>query len=362
MSTNYQKFNWSSNPFILKIDPKLFTGYTEQVEALKKHIEDKHKIALVTGPTGSGKTTLLKWLEANTETASKIYVSKPPEQPEEFINIFTDIFSLTFFEKIFGKKLSLFNLPSYINKKLKGNHLIFLVDEAHETSKPVLEWLRVIIDQINSVSLVLAGMPILEHKIKGELETLDQRITTRIKLISLNQAETRDLVQKRIQEVGGSGIAPFTDTAIEAIYSKTGGFPREIIKLCDKMVSEAIKNDLDLIEASNIEMHREFKPEVRVEEQTVTFSPKPPSEEQFKNLPFKQRKILEVLSKQDWLTPRAVVENLESSSYKSMGHAVRSINNILHRLMLDGYIQRESRGKAFMYALTPKIKTLFVEM
>ncbi len=29
--------------------------------------------------------------------------------------------------------------------------------------------------------------------------------------------------------------------------------------------------------------------------------------------------------------------------------------------MLDGYVQRESRGKAFMYALTPKVKTLFVE-
>jgi DNA-binding transcriptional regulator PaaX len=49
-----------------------------------------------------------------------------------------------------------------------------------------------------------------------------------------------------------------------------------------------------------------------------------------------------------------------SGSYASRGHAIRSINNILHRLMLEGYVQRESKGKAFMYALTPKVRTLFV--
>ncbi|MEM5778017.1 MAG: AAA family ATPase [Candidatus Aenigmatarchaeota archaeon] len=355
------KWGWRENPFILKIDPKLFVGYEEQVKAAFKHIENKHKIALISGKTGSGKTTFLKWLEKNYNT-SKLYVSKPPENPEDFVNIFTEIFGLNFWERLLRKKPNLYNLPNYINKKLKGNHLVFLVDEAHETNKQVLEWLRVLTDQIENISLIVAGMPILEQKIKSELETLDQRITTRISLTSLNRIEMKQLIQKRIESVGGKGIEPFTEAALEKIYERTGGFPREVLKLCDRLVNTALEKGLDVIDAKDIEEHREIElPKVRVEEPVVSFMPKPPTEEQFKNLPYKQKRILEILSKKDWITPTSMIEDLDIKNYKTKGHAIRSINNILKRLMLEGYVQREARGKAFMYALTPKVKTMFVQ-
>jgi len=201
MAESFSKFGWKENPFVLKIDPKLFVGYNEQVKAVSNHIQNKHKIALITGRTVAGKSTFLKWLEMNSDT-SKLYVSKPPEKPEELINLFTDIFGLSFFEKLFGKRPTLYNLPNYINKKLKSEHLVFLVDEAHETNKDVLEWLRVLTDQIDKISLVVAGMPILEQKLKSELETFDQRITTRINLSALSKSETRELVEResKLQE------------------------------------------------------------------------------------------------------------------------------------------------------------------
>jgi type II secretory pathway predicted ATPase ExeA len=361
MPIEISKWGWKENPFILKIDPKLFVGYDEQVKAALKHIENKHKIALISGKTGSGKTTFLKWLEKNYDT-SKLYVSKPPENPEDFIGMFTDIFGLSFWEKMFRKRPTLYNLPHYINRKLKGDHLVFLVDEAHETNKQVLEWLRVLTDQIDTVSLIVAGMPVLESKIKSELETLDQRITTRIALTSLNRIETKQLIQKRIESVGGKSIEPFTDAALEKIYERTGGFPREVLKFCERLINTALEKNLDVVDAKDIEEHREIElPKVRAEEPVVTFMPKPPSEEQFRNLPYKQRKILEILSKKDWLTPTAIIEDLDMKSYKTKGHGIRSVNNILKRLMLDGYVQREARGKAFMYALTPKVRTMFVQ-
>jgi type II secretory pathway predicted ATPase ExeA len=63
MNQGIDKWGWKENPFILKIDPSLFVGYEEQVRAALKHIENRHKVALITGNTGSGKTTFLKWLE-----------------------------------------------------------------------------------------------------------------------------------------------------------------------------------------------------------------------------------------------------------------------------------------------------------
>jgi type II secretory pathway predicted ATPase ExeA len=358
---DFSKWGWKENPFVLRIDPKLFVGYKDQVEAVQNHIKNKHKIALVTGKTGAGKSTFLKWLETNSDT-SKLYVSKPPQKAEDFVKIFTDIFGLGILERIMGKSPTLYNLPSYINKKLKNDHLVFLVDESHETNKEVLEWLRVLTDQIDNVSLVMAGMPVLEEKIRSELETLDQRITTRINLTALNKDEVRELIRKRIESVGGKGIEPFTEVALDRIYERTGGFPREVLKFCDRLINSALEKNMNVIDERLIDEHRELElPKVRLEEPSVTFMPKPPTDEQIRNLPLKQKVILDLLYKKDWLTPTAIVEDLDPKNYKSKGHAIRSTNNILKRLMLDGYVQREERGKAFMYALTPKVRTMYVQ-
>jgi type II secretory pathway predicted ATPase ExeA len=359
----YQKWGWIANPFILKIDPKLFTGYHEQVEAVKMHIADKHKIAMVSGPTGSGKTSMLKWLEEELhETNPVLYISKPPQKPDEFIDIFTETFGVSFWLRRIRWRPNMQSLPSYINGKLKGQHLVFMVDEAHETNKDVLEWLRVLVDQIGSVSLIVAGLPSLEKKLKDELETFDQRITTRIELQALEKADTKDLIKKRVESVGGNGTVPFTDSAVDRIFEKTGGFPREVLKMCDRLIHTAMDKDLNVIEVSDIEDHREVpQSNVRVETPVVTFSPKPPSKQQIDELPYKQKKILEILSQDNWLTPTAISEKLDNKNYQSKGHAIRAMNNILHRLMIEGFVQREARGKAFMYALTPRIKTLYVE-
>ncbi len=310
----FQNWGWNANPFVLKIDPKLFVGYDAQVRAALNHISNHHKIALVTGNTGAGKTTFLKWLESQYDS-HKLYVHKPPVKPEEFVDIFVDIFGLSFFERLFRRKPTLYNLPNYVNRKLKGNHLLLLMDEAHEANKEVLEWTRVLVDQIDSGSLILAGLPVFEDKLKG-IETLNQRITTRITLNSLSKSETSELIQKRIESVGGKDHIPFTDDAIEKIYQRTGGFPREVLKLSDRLVSTALEKNLQNIDSSLIEEeHKEIPAPEKFEEPKVTFMPRPPSEEQIRNLPYKQRKIIELLSKKDWLTPTAVIEDLGFQGY-----------------------------------------------
>ncbi|MBU5574862.1 MAG: AAA family ATPase [Candidatus Aenigmatarchaeota archaeon] len=356
----YRKFNWSANPFVLKVDPKLFIGYEQQVRALCRHIEDMHKIALLTGATGAGKTTTLKWLEMNYPEAK--YISKPPSNPEDLVNIFLEFFPLSFFERLFKRKPTLNSLPSYINKKMKSK-LILLIDEAHEASRDVFEWLRVLTDQIDNISIVLAGLPIIEEKIKHELESLNQRITTRVTLTALSQTETGLLIQKRIESVGGKGTEPFTQAAIHEIYKRTGGFPREVLKFCDRLILSASEKQLDKIDAGDVINHKDvnFPSEQKILEPSVTYVDRPLPTQDINSLPSKQRKILEILSKQDWLSPSAIIEQLDMSNYKSRGHAVRSINNILKRLMIDGFVQRESHGKAFLYALTPKVKVILAK-
>jgi type II secretory pathway predicted ATPase ExeA len=358
--TAFEKFNWTSNPFVLKIDPRLFTGYEKAVNSILDHIENRHKIALITGSTGSGKTTLLRWLETQVDGFSTLYISKPPKDPQEFVRIFTDIYGLSLLDHFLNKSPSLYTLPKYINDKLKSQHLLLLIDESHETNKDVMEWLRVLVDQIDNVTLLLAGLPVLETKIKENLQTLDQRITSRNSLDALTESETLDFIRKRILSVGGQGFRPFSEEAVHKIYHRTGGFPREVLKMCDRLVTKAFEEDLPEIGPEDIEELRELPANVRVEDELVAFSPKAPSRAQLDKLPFRQRQILEILAQNDWQSPGTIVSGLDLEKYKSRSHAVRSVNNILHRLMLDGYVQREARGKLYLYSLTPKLRTVFV--
>lgn len=350
----FSEMGWKENPFTLKISPEIFVGYAKQREAALRQIKEGHKITLITGPTGSGKTSMLKWLES-TQEVKTLYLTKPPKRPEEFVDIFLEFFPQGFLEKLFGRKPTLFSLPDYINRKC-GRRFLFLLDEAHETNRDVLEWLRVLTDQINGVSLFLAGLPKLEVKIKNELESLDQRITARISLDSLSEEETVELVRKRIESVGGKGTEPFTRSALSVVYRKTNGFPREVIKLCNKLVNDAIEKGKTIIDAEDAEHFREFSR--KAEEPVVSAEPQPRAS--VEELPKKQRKILEILSREDWLTPGEIAEKL-GGEYKTREHAVRSVNNILKRLLTEGYVAREPRGKAYVYTLTPKVRAYFVE-
>jgi type II secretory pathway predicted ATPase ExeA len=347
----FSESGWKGNPFTLCINSMIFVGYEAQIKAAMRHISERHKIALITGPTGAGKTSMMRWIEANNSIKT-LYITKPPAKPEEFVQIFLDCFPLNFLEKILGRKPNLYNLDAFVNGRLKGKQILILLDESHETNKEVLEWLRVLVDQIENVSLILAGLPVLEDKIRQALETFDQRITSRIKLSALEEAETMELIKMRIEGEGGSGIKPFTDEAVREIFRKTGGFPREILKLCDKLVNDAIEKEMKVIDGNDIGDYRDIKeePVSSVQQPVQTLS----------DLPFKQKKLIEALSQKTWLTPSDIAEQMEGN-YRSKEHAIRSINNILKRLMGDGLVQRESRGKAFVYTLTPKTKTLMVE-
>jgi len=340
------KVGWRENPFTLKIIPSLFVGYKEQVKKLAHHIKEGHKFALITGATGSGKTTLLKLITEELKNEKKvIYLSKPPK-PDEIVDIFTIFLKPSFLQRIFKPKVNLHDLHIFITQKLGNNSLLLLVDEGHEADVETLEWLRTITDQVDNLQLILAGLPSLEDFLRRNLETLRGRITTHIELTNLDQDETRELIRKRVEYVGGTGISPFTDTVVKEIYEITGGFPREILKLCNRLVQKATEEGKIIID------------QVEGVEREERISP---SRDILRELPYKQRKIIEVLNTEGELFPSEIAEKIGFNSYKTKQHGVRSINNILRRLLEDGYVERKRKGKGYVYSLQTRIKNYMVE-
>ncbi len=343
--------NWHSNPFILSIIPNLLVGYEEQKKQLLAAVHEHHKVVLLLGPTGSGKTNTLEWLMEELKKDRKfvtIFLSKPPTDPNDFVDIFSKHFTSKWL-RFLGLKSNIKNvyeIPEFLNRKLRDRHLVLLCDEIHETTVEVLQWLRVLSDQVDNITLIMAGLPNFEKTLKQKLETFYKRITFKIVLSALTKEETKELIEQRIAHASdGKGKNPFTSEVIDLIYERTGGFPREVLRLCDRLINAAMDRGVHMVtpdllgEAKDIEEVEEFD---------------------LSRLPQRQREIIEAL-RDGKTTPSQIVASLDLSKYKSKEHALRSVNNILKRLMDDGFVEREKHGKTFIYKLSPKIKAMLVK-
>lgn len=347
----YPKFNWSSNPFTLTVSPELMVGYSQQTEFLLSHVFNLHKFALLIGPTGSGKTTLLMWLRSQLMAYKKFfpyYVPKPPRTPKNFILLMKSIFGFNLLDKLRYRNLSFFNLQKFIYGKLRNKNFVLLIDEAHEFSFSNLEWIRTIVDSIPNLCVVFAGLPAFQKKLETRLPTLWMRITTKTYLNTLSKIETESLISKRIESVGGDGFKPFTTEAISKIFEITGGFPREIIKICDKLIREASKKNISNINQTFIE-------------ENIIISPVSKSIEIEVSLTEKQKQILHILNETPNLTPSDIIKKIDINKYKSEDNAIRSINNILRRLLQNALVQRKKLANTYVYFLSGKAKTFLTE-
>jgi len=345
-----EEFKWRSNPFSFNIIPELFVGYEKEANSIISSLRSGDKFSLLLGPTGSGKTTLLKFLLKEFDDYDYVlYLPKPPKDPNDWLEVFRDITKKRFLSSIFsrGNGPDLYHLSEEMNKQLKSKKCLLFVDESHEASLDSLEWLRTITDQTTNLSVVLAGLPVFESILKNDLETFMRRFTTRVELTNLKKSETRELIKKRIENMGGEDIKPFTSSCVEFIYEKTGGFPRDVLKLCNDLTQKAIEKRISTID---LEFLKEAEtPVTRISMDTI------------KELPEKQKLVFDALAKNGELTPSEIISRIESDKYKDKENAVRSINNLLKRLMKDKLVERKRVGKTYKYNVSARFKTLMVE-
>ncbi|MBI2675832.1 MAG: AAA family ATPase [Candidatus Aenigmarchaeota archaeon] len=340
------QFGWKKNPFSFRLMSDFFIGYNKEKMEVYQGLNNGDKFALLLGPTGSGKTTFMMYIQRAFRNYKLLFLPKPPKNPSDWIEIFNPVLGRPF--PFFKRNISLYNLHERLNKKLGSKRCLVFVDECHEASVESLEWIRSIADQTENLSVMIAGLPVLEKNLKDSLETLLKRVTINVRLTNLTKSETRELIKKRIESHGGTDIYPFTNEVVDEIYEKTAGFPREILRICDDLVKKAVEKNMTTIDINFMkEMDTETTARVAIE--TVD------------RLPERQKTILKLLSSRGAMTPNEIADSAGGmQEYKDKGNAIRAMNNILKRLMDDGFVERDRQGKVYVYKVSGKLKTILV--
>jgi general secretion pathway protein A len=110
-------------------------------------------------------------------------------------------------------------------------HLVVIFDEAQQMEVPALEEIKNLTNlnstQANYLTVILVGQPELREKIRG-LKQIDQRISLRFHLNTLDRRNTGRYIRHRLQIAGSPQQNIFTQEALEQIYTFTQGIPREI--------------------------------------------------------------------------------------------------------------------------------------
>ncbi len=354
----FGQFGWHGNPFTFKIYEHIMIGNNEKIKEIMKHIEAHSAFSLLIGETGAGKTNLLRWLYNQYQDHYAVhYLPKPPATVERLRDyLATNVLQQNIFTRQFSP-LTYNNLHTKLQQKLHTK-TILMIDEGHEASEDVLSWIRTIIDHVDSIICIAVGTPALLHFLQNNIPTLYNRAPSVMQLERLNKDETIELIRKRIEFVGGNGIEPFTYDALVKLYRHSNGLPRHILRLCHQSVIYAMLNQKHYVDdaVADATLSQEtFQEQKTAHYQNVETHPHPTTskitskESESDGLSERQQEILTALDKLGEATPGELIDIVDTSAYQSKSHALRSVNNVLVRLMNNRYIDRKQKGRTYAY-------------
>jgi general secretion pathway protein A len=233
---------WELNepPFDNSPNPKFFYLSPEHEEALVRlvyTVRHRKGCGMLTGEYGCGKTTLSRALiqRLEAERYEIGLLTNPRWDAADFLREALYQLGVETTERRKPELLHMLNDLFFRNFR-EGRDTVIIVDEAQLLEDDGLfEELRLLMnfqtDDRFLVTVLLIGSPELRDKVR-RLKHLDQRITIRYHLNTLDDAHTAAYVAHRLKMAGRTKPI-FTEEAVKLIFDFTRGTPREINNLCD---------------------------------------------------------------------------------------------------------------------------------
>ena len=271
----YESFyGLTSKPFQLNPDPNFFYGSKQHRRAkayLEYGVSRNEGFIVITGEIGAGKTTVLRSLIEGLHGSNVIAGHLVTTQlgAEDTLRMVGAAFG--FRVKDVPKSELLITLEAFlISQTSKGKRCLLVVDEAQNLSPRAVEELRMLSNfQFGNQALLqsfLIGQPEFREILqRPEMEQFRQRVAATCHIGPLDADETRSYIEHRLKCAGATDKPSFEPTAFEGIYKASGGIPRRINSVCDRLLLLGYLSNRSHLTAEDVaEVAKEFAQEAQV--------------------------------------------------------------------------------------------------
>jgi putative secretion ATPase (PEP-CTERM system associated) len=242
----YESFyGLTSKPFQLNPDPSFYFGSKQHRRAtayLEYGLHQNEGFIVVTGEVGAGKTTIVRGLLNKLDSAKVVAAQLVSTQldAEDTLRMVAAAFGVR--TKGLGKSDVLLALEAFlIDVTTQGKRCLLIVDEAQNLTANAVEELRMLSNfQFETQALLqsfLIGQPEFRSIMQSpHMQQLRQRVIAACHIGPMDHDETRAYIEHRLKCAGYQAEPLFDIDAYEAIHKASGGVPRRINSLCDRIL------------------------------------------------------------------------------------------------------------------------------
>lgn len=238
-------YQLNGKPFALSPDPRFFyasKGHSRAMAYLEYGVQREEGFIVITGEVGAGKTTLVRGL-FETFSGRPLKAAQLVSTQLDADGLLRSVCLAFGLDDIPDSKASqLRRLEQFLlATRTRGQRALLVVDEAQNLATDAVEELRMLSnfqsDEGPLLQSFLLGQPEFRRILRSEnMQQLRQRVIATYHLGPMDAADTRAYVEHRLARVGWQQDPAFTDAAWPLIHEYSGGIPRRINTLCDRLL------------------------------------------------------------------------------------------------------------------------------
>ena len=254
-----EPYSTSPNPRYLYISPT----HNLALEKTRWTITARRGLAICFGAVGTGKTTIARELASRLEddpSVSYVYITNPNfPTANQLLRAIIQEFEVGQTSKNYLELLSIFKNYLAEQAVTQNKTLVLLIDEAQTLKPPLLEMLRQLMNYESNDQKFLQVVLFAQEDFRKRLQhprytNLVNRTAMSSSIEALSPTETAAMLKHRWWVASnGRDTFPFTDDALDLLYTYSKGIPRTQIILAENALLAAYLLQQKTINADLIE-------------------------------------------------------------------------------------------------------------